>query len=246
MFYFLCNRITTLVANLKTRRMSTETKIWHLENFNLFDTLSAYEKIEMSTKAKHSNIKKNEYIYFPEDPSSSIFFLKKGRVKIGSYSDNGKEIIKAILNPGEVFGELSLIGQEKRNDFAISLDNGLVVCSLAMKDMEKMIEKNPLIGIKVTKLIGFRLQKIERRFESLVFKDARTRIVDFIIDMGHEKGKAIGKEILVNHNLTHMDIANLTATSRQTVTTILNELKEKNAIHLERNKFLIRDIDTLK
>ena len=103
-----------------------------------------------------------------------------------------------------------------------------------------------MIGIKVTKLIGFRLQKIERRFESLVFKDARTRIVDFIIDMGHEKGKAIGKEILVNHNLTHMDIANLTATSRQTVTTILNELKEKNAIHLERNKFLIRDIDTLK
>jgi len=226
--------------------MSTETKIWHLENFNLFDTLSAYEKIEMSTKAKHSNIKKNEYIYFPEDPSSSIFFLKKGRVKIGSYSDNGKEIIKAILNPGEVFGELSLIGQEKRNDFAISLDNGLVVCSLAMKDMEKMIEKNPLIGIKVTKLIGFRLQKIERRFESLVFKDARTRIVDFIVELGREKGKEIGKEIWVKHNLTHMDIANLTATSRQTVTTILNELKEKNAIHLERNKFLIRDIDTLK
>jgi len=226
--------------------MSTETKIWHLENFNLFNTLSAYEKIEMSTKVKHSNVKKNEYIYFPEDPSASIFFLKKGRVKIGSYSDSGKEIIKAILNPGEVFGELSLIGQEKRNDFAISLDNGLIVCSLAMQDMEKMIEKNPMIGIKVTKLIGFRLQKIERRFESLVFKDARTRIVDFIIELGKEKGKEIGKEILVKHNLTHMDIANLTATSRQTVTTILNELKEKNAIHLERNKFLIRDIDTLK
>tara|TARA_B100000809_G_scaffold259526_1_gene304721 strand:- start:6213 stop:6893 length:681 start_codon:yes stop_codon:yes gene_type:complete len=226
--------------------MSTETKIWHLENFNLFNTLSAYEKIEMSTKVRHSNVKKNEYIYFPEDPSASIFFLKKGRVKIGSYSDSGKEIIKAILNPGEVFGELSLIGQEKRNDFAISLDNGLIVCSLAMKDMEKMIEKNPMIGIKVTKLIGFRLQKIERRFESLVFKDARTRIVDFIIELGKEKGKEIGKEILVKHNLTHMDIASLTATSRQTVTTILNELKEKNAIHLERNKFLIRDIETLK
>ncbi|NQX98431.1 MAG: Crp/Fnr family transcriptional regulator [Flavobacteriales bacterium] len=226
--------------------MSTETKLWHLENFNLFKTLSILEKIKMSTKAKHTKMKKNEYIYFPEDPSSSIFFLKKGRVKIGSYSDNGKEIIKAILNPGEVFGELSLVGQEKRNDFAIALDNNLVVCSLGMKDMEEMIEKNPLIGIKVTKLIGFKLQKIERRFESLVFKDARTRIVDFIVDLGQEKGKAIGKEILVKHNLTHLDMANLTATSRQTVTTVLNELKEKNMLHLERNKFLIRDIDSLK
>ncbi len=99
--------------------MATETKIWHLENFNLFKTLSEFEKVKMSTRVKHSKMKKNDYIYFPEDPSSSIFFLKKGRVKIGTYSDNGKEIIKAILNPGEVFGELSLVGQEKRNDFAI-------------------------------------------------------------------------------------------------------------------------------
>jgi len=226
--------------------MATETKLWHLENFNLFKTLNAFEKVKMSTKVKHNKMKKNEYIYFPEDPSSSIFFLKKGRVKIGSYSDNGKEIIKAILSPGEVFGELSLVGEEKRNDFAIALDNDLVVCSLGMKDMEDMIEKNPLIGLKVTKLIGFRLQKIERRLESLIFKDARTRIIDFITELGREKGKAIGKEILVKHNLTHLDMANLTATSRQTVTTVLNELKEQNLIHLERNKFLIRDIDNLK
>ncbi len=226
--------------------MSTETKLWHLENFNLFKTLSAYEKIKMSTKVKHNKMKKNEYIYFPEDPSSSIFFLKKGRVKIGTYSDSGKEIIKAILNPGEVFGELSLVGQDKRNDFAIALDNDLVVCSLGMKDMEDMIEKNPMIGIKVTKLIGFRLQKIERRFESLIFKDARTRIVDFIIELAKEKGTPIGKEILVKHNLTHLDMANLTATSRQTVTTVLNELKEQDLIYLERNKFLIRNLDNLK
>jgi CRP/FNR family cyclic AMP-dependent transcriptional regulator len=235
----------TLVQTFKTRTMSTETNLWHLENFNLFKTLNAFEKVKMSTKVKHNKMKKNEYIYFPEDPSSSIFFLKKGRVKIGTYSDNGKEIIKAILNPGEIFGELSLVGEDKRNDFAMALDNDLVVCSLGMKDMEDMIEKNPLIGLKVTKLIGFRLQKIERRLESLIFKDARTRIIDFIVELGHEKGKAIGQEILVKHNLTHLDMANLTATSRQTVTTILNELKEQNLIHLERNKFLIRDIDKL-
>ena len=226
--------------------MATETKLWHLENFNLFKTLSALEKITMSTKVKHDYLKKNEYIYFPEDPSSSIYFLKGGRVKIGTYSDSGKEIIKAILTPGEVFGELSLAGEEKRNDFAIALDNKITVCSLSLEEMEAMIAKNPLIGLKITKLIGFRLQKIERRLESLVFKDARSRIIDFIIDLGNEKGKTIGKEILVKHNLTHAEIANLTATSRQTVTTVLNELKEQNQIHLERNQFLIRDINNLK
>jgi len=226
--------------------MSTETNLWHLENFNLLKALSVMEKLKMAKKVKDSKMKKNEYIYFPEDPSSSIFFLKKGSVKIGTYSDSGKEIIKAILGPGEIFGELSLVGEGKRKDFAMTLDNDVVLCAMRMKDMEEMMEGNSMLGLKVTKLIGFRMQKIERRLESLIFKDARSRIIDFIVDLGREKGKDIGKEILVKHNLTHMDMANLTATSRQTVTTVLNELKEQNLIHLERNKFLIRDIDNLK
>lgn len=225
--------------------MSTETKLWHLENFNLFKTLSAAEKIKMSTKVTHKKMKKNDYVYFPDDPSSSIYFLKGGRVKIGTYSDDGKEIIKTILEPGEVFGELGLVGEENRKDFAIAMENNVTLCALGIDDMEDMMEKNSMLGMKVTKMIGFRLQKIERRLESLIFKDARTRIIDFIVDLGNEKGKPIGKEILVKHNLTHQDIANLTATSRQTVTTVLNELKDKNLLYLERNKVLIRDIEML-
>lgn len=226
--------------------MSPESKLWHLENFNLLKALSILEKMKMAKKARDSSVKKNDYIYFPEDPSSSIFFLKKGRVKIGSYSDDGKEVIKAILEPGEIFGEMSLVGESKRKDFAKALDNNVRLCTISMSDMEEMMKGNSGLSLKVTKLIGFRLQKIERRLESLIFKDARTRIIDFIVDLGREKGKDIGNEKLVKHHLTHQDIANLTATSRQTVTTILNELKDQNLIHLERNQFLIRDIEKLK
>lgn len=225
--------------------MSVETKLWHLENFNLLKALSIIEKMKMAKKIRDSKIKKNEYIYFPEDPSSSIYFLKKGRVKIGTYSDEGKEIIKTILGPGEVFGELSIVGEGKRKDFAMALDKEVVICALSLEDMQEMMGNNSGLSMKVTKLIGFRLQKSERRLESLIFKDARTRIIDFIKDMAEEKGRAIGKEILVKHFLTHQDIANLTATSRQTVTTVLNDLKEKNLLHLERNQFLIREIDQL-
>ena len=225
--------------------MSTETKLWHLENFNLLQALSTMEKMKMAKKITDSNIEKNEYIYFPDDPSSSVYFLKKGRVKIGTYSDDGKEIIKTILGPGEIFGELSLVGEGKRKDFAIALDNNVRLCAMGIDDMEEMMGKNSGLGLRVTKLIGFRLQKVERRLESLVFKDARTRIVDFIRDLGRENGQAIGKETLVKHNLTHQDMANLTATSRQTVTTVLNELKDNDLIYLERNKFLIRDLERL-
>jgi CRP-like cAMP-binding protein len=210
------------------------------------ESLSSDEKMKMAEMIRDKSIKKGEYIYFPEEASKNIYFLKEGRVKIGSYSDDGKEIIKAILQPGEIFGELSLVGEEKRIDFAQAMDNKVVICSMQMQDMEMMMQKNASLNFKVTKLIGFRLRKVERRLESLIFKDARTRIIEFIKDMAQEQGKKIGSEILVKHFLTHQDIANLTATSRQTVTTVLNDLKEKDLIYMERNKFLIRDIDKLE
>jgi CRP/FNR family cyclic AMP-dependent transcriptional regulator len=190
--------------------------------------------------------KKGQYIYFPDEPSTTVFFLKEGSIKIGSYSDDGKEITKAILKPGEIFGELSLVGEDIRQDFAQALDNEVKICAMSMSDMEAMMEVNPRLSLNVTKLIGLRLRKTERKLNDLVFKDVRTRIVDFLIDLAKEDGTAVGDEIMIKHKLTHQDIANLTATTRQTVTTVLNELKEKDLIYMERKKFLIRNINKLK
>jgi CRP-like cAMP-binding protein len=86
---------------------------------------------------------------------------------------------------------------------------------------------------------------MERRIESLVFKDARTRIVDFIRDMAEERGQKVGFETMIKNHLTHKDIASLTGTSRQTVTTVLNELREENIINFDRRRILIRDMDKL-
>ena len=89
--------------------------------------------MKMAEMIRDQSIKKGEYIYFPEESSKNIYFLKEGRVKIGSYSDDGKEIIKAILQPGEIFGELSLVGEEKRSDFAQAMDNNVIICSMQMQ-----------------------------------------------------------------------------------------------------------------
>ncbi|MCH8330769.1 MAG: Crp/Fnr family transcriptional regulator [Bacteroidetes bacterium] len=226
--------------------MQEGTKLWYLENFNLFEGMKSSEMMKLGEMTSMRSITKRQHIYFPDDPSKTIFFLKKGRVKLGSYTEDGKEMIKFILNPGEIFGELGLAGEEKRTDFAEALDDDTMLCAVGVRDMEMMMEMNPKLNLKVTKLIGFRLRKIERRLESMFFKDVRTRIIDFLKELAEDKGRKLGQEIVVEHRLTHQDIANLTATSRQTVTTILNELKEKNLIHINRKSLIIRSIDKLK
>ena len=225
--------------------MSENSKLWYLENFNLFESMSGKEMKMVAEQTKMKEWGKGQYVYFPEDPSTSIFFLKKGRIKIGSYSEDGRESIRAVINPGEIFGELALVGEDKRNDFAQALDDGVLICAMSMKDMESLMESNNKLSIKVTKLMGLKLRRTETKLNDLLFKDARSRIVEFVKVMAIEQGKKIGDEIMVKHPFTHQDIANLTASSRQTVTTVLNELKEKNLLYMERKKFLIRDVDKL-
>lgn len=79
----------------------------------------------------------------------------------------------------------------------------------------------------------------------LTFKDSRSRIVDLLKEMATKYGQAVGHESL-KHALTHQDLADLTATSRQTVTTVLNDLKKKDLLYMERGKLLIRDLKRLR
>ena len=80
----------------------------------------------------------------------------------------------------------------------------------------------------------------------VITKSARTRLIEFICDMAEERGKKVGTEILIKHHLTHQDIANLNAISRQKTTAILNDLRDENLINFDRNSFLVRDLAKLK
>ncbi len=200
----------------------------------------------MADKHTYNLYKKDEFIYFPDEQATHIYMIVAGRVRIGHYQDDGREIVTAILSTGEIFGELAMAGEEKRKDYAQAIDSNTTICPLSLIELKELMLENRELSFKVLKLIGLRLMKLERKLELLVFKDARTRIIEFLRDAASWKGKKVGFETMIPTRLTHKDIASLTGTSRQTVTTILNELKEKNLINFDRKKILIRDLDSLK
>ncbi|NOX65003.1 MAG: Crp/Fnr family transcriptional regulator [Chlorobi bacterium] len=220
--------------------MADKSKLWYLENFNLFEGLDQSTMKRLNTITSMQEIKKSQPIYFAQDPSNSIFFLKKGRVKLTRTSPDGKEMIVALINPGEVFGEMSIVDADERTDYAITMDECLI-CAISKNDFREFIEKNPALNLKLTKLIGFRMRKYSERIEGLIFKDAQQRVISFILNLAEEQGKTIGDEIFVKPFLTHQDIASLTACSRQTVNAILTSLREDNLIDFDRRKLIIKN-----
>ncbi|KAA3638835.1 MAG: Crp/Fnr family transcriptional regulator [Bacteroidetes bacterium] len=225
--------------------MSETQSLWYLENIDVTNMLCPKKQAAGHVeKHLHRRFKKGEYIYLPDEHSDKMYFLTEGRVKIGTYSSSGKEITKAILGVGEVFGEMAIIGEGKRRDFAYAMDDA-EMCVLTVSDMKALMRDNSKISMFMVKLLGDRTRRMEKRLESLVFKDSRTRIVEFLHNLAMEKGRRIGYEREVRNFITHQEIANLTATSRQTVTTVLNELRNKNILIFNRRRMLVRDMDLL-
>ncbi len=221
---------------------------WYFEdkNFSNFFCMPKVRQMEYKLSQREKTFGKGDFVYFIGDTSDNVYMIKQGRVKIATYSDDGKEIVKTILTAGEVFGELALTDETDRNDFAQVMDTDTIICPLTITDMKNLMADDQELSFKIFRMIGFRMRKLERRIELLISKDARTRIVEFLKDLAYEKGKKVGFETLIKNHLKHQDIASLTGTSRQTVTTILNELKEKNLINFDRRRILIRDLDKLK
>ncbi len=221
-----------------------DQSLWYLENIDVTGIFCPQKLGGAKDTHVQKNFKKGDYIYVQEEHADKIFFLMEGRVKIGNFSGDGKEITKAILAKGEVFGELSLVGENKRREFAFAMED-TVVCVISVEEMSGLMKEYSGLSMFLMRIMGNRALQMEQRLESLVFKDSRTRIIEFLTDLADKRGQRVGYEMLVRKFITHQEIANLTATSRQTVTTVLNELRNKNIITFNRRRLLIRDMEKL-
>ena len=143
---------------------------WYFESINLFKILCPHKYPAYKKEHTFNNYKKSDYIYFEEDAANKIYLIDRGKVKIGYYTEDGKEIIKAILTKGEMFGEKAILGVEKRNEFAQSIDDSTLICPISKDTMYSLMRDNASISFKVYKFIGIRIKRLERRLQLLLFK----------------------------------------------------------------------------
>ena len=216
-----------------------------IEQIEFFNCLSESEKQFLAERSEIKLKGRYNYIYLSDEPSTHVNILLKGTIKIGTHSADGKEIIKSIIHPQAMFGEMCLMGQEKRVDFAKTMNSGVEYFTVSNKVFSQLMKSNRELNDNFMDIIGKRLTQAESRLESLIFKDARSRIIDFLKDSLDKRGRKVGFEMMFKHSLTQQDIANLTGTSRQTVTSVLNELKKENLIYFTRNSILVRDVAKL-
>ncbi len=210
--------------------------------------LNEYQQC-IANPPKVKQYKRSMYIYKPEEVANEIYIVKKGVVKIifPDLRNNNptNQITKSLLSVGHFFGEMILVGERVRKDYAFTIEE--TELEIYTRDVfQLLLQKKPCLQNLVLQHLGKKLMTIEKRFAAIILQDAQSRIINFLLELARDKGVKVGFDIMINQFLTQQEIANYTATARQTVSTVLNRLRDKNLIYYTRKKLLIRDLSLLE
>lgn len=208
--------------------MKTITKYWFLEGFNIFKKLGAINMMKISDVMEMNTVERGKSIELFGENKNSVFFLKKGSVKI---VDNTKNTVKHIIKRGEVFGDLALYNKKAASEEVAYALEECVICYIESEKMMDLMDEHKSLKNKIFKVYGLRIEKLERRLDDLLYKDSSTRIREFIYGYLEEFGeKNESGESVAKNLLTHKDISNLTNTSRQTVSNVMSTMRKEGLI----------------
>jgi CRP/FNR family cyclic AMP-dependent transcriptional regulator len=219
-------------------------KLWYLKRCDLFERLTPDElrRVELASRARA--FPRNSPIYLPADETDSVFLLASGRAQICHIHSDGKQSILAFIDPGELFGELALFEPGQREEYAEAAEPSTVVM-IPGDEMRRLMAAHPDVTLGITKLIGLRRRRIERRLKNLLFLSNRERITHLLLELAEQYGRRTPEGVQLGIRLSHQELANVVGSTRETVTVILGELQNEGLIAVGRRKVTLLRPDAM-
>lgn len=187
-----------------------------------------------------------DFIFTQGEPGDALFFVVTGRVKISVMAADGREKIIKIMEPGHVFGEVVLFDSGPYPASAQAMD-ACQVGILRNEDLYEMLREHDDLAISLLQLLAKRLKMTQRQLQDLALKDVYTRVAQLLLELAENEGiKLPCGSVQLTLRLTREEMAQMTATSRETLTRMLSELRQQGIISVERNQVHIPSLARLR
>jgi CRP/FNR family transcriptional regulator len=227
--------------------MSAEDKMLLIRNYDLWCHLTDEDYEALNVEHHVMEVPKGEYIYFEAYNHNKIYFVKEGYIRIGHIDSEGNEKVMEIIQKGELFGQFTLERSNLHGEFAQAYKQDVSLCAFYIEDFEKLLKKRPDLALRYSKQVGAKLRTIENRLLNLLNKDVKTRLAHFFWQLVENKlGETLPEGFCIPNYLKHEDIANLIGSSRQTVTTMINELEAEGILSYDRQQICFLNVKNLQ
>ncbi len=211
------------------------SKLNALQQIPFFLEFSKEELEPLSKKLRIKNYAKNTIILTEGDESTSVYFILEGSVRVYIENEQGREVTLNEINEGETFGELALFCNTPRTA-SILAKNKCKVLLINKNDFIEFYSNNPKAAQKIVLSMATTIKKLTKDLENFALNNVHRRVVRALLDHSiNIDGRRIVK------GLTHKDIANLVASSRETVSRVIHDLKKDGLIQVKNGKINIKE-----
>jgi CRP/FNR family transcriptional regulator, cyclic AMP receptor protein len=192
-----------------------------------------------------SHLERGDILFREGDRGDRIYVIGEGKIKLGRSSVDGRENLLAILGPGEMFGELSLFDPGPRTATATAIAETQLI-DLGHEDLDSFLLGRPAVAANLLAALARRLRRTNEALADLVFTDVPGRVAKALLDLSTRFGRPADDGILVAHELTQEELAQLVGASRETVNKALADFATRGWIKLEARAVLLTDVDRLQ
>ena len=188
--------------------------------------------------------KRQSLVYSSGDQSSRVYFICSGEVKISRYTPDGRELPLDHIGAGMVFGEMEILLEKSRESQAVARSD-LIVYALDEETLLELMATNPDFGLWLNRQMGARQARLETRLESLLFKSANGKVAQVLLNLALDYGQTTPEGTFIEYPITHQEIGNLIATTRETVSYAFMDFRQLGLISTRQRRTIVHDLERL-
>lgn len=211
----------------------------------LFAALDDEAASALQQSMTSSRLERGDILFHEGDQGDRLYVIREGKIKLGRTSSDGRENLLAILGPGEMFGELSLFDPGPRTATATAVAETQLI-GLGHDNLQTFLSNRPEVAATLLAALARRLRRTNETLADLVFTDVPGRVAKALLDLSSRFGRPAEEGILVAHDLTQEELAQLVGASRETVNKALADFATRGWIKLEARAVVLIDVERLK
>ena len=211
----------------------------------LFSALDDEASRALQAEMTRTRMERGDVLFREGDRGDTLYVIAEGKIKLGRSSPDGRENLVAVLGPGEMFGELSLFDPKPRTMTATAVAETQLL-GLGNESLTAVLTGRPEVSKALLGALAQRLRRTNEHLADLVFTDVPGRVAKALLDLADRFGRQLDNGILVSHDLTQEELAQLVGASRETVNKALADFATRGWLKLEARAVLLLDVERLR
>ncbi|MCB1189199.1 MAG: Crp/Fnr family transcriptional regulator [Leptospiraceae bacterium] len=190
-------------------------------------------------------IKDSDMVFCEHEPGKELYIIQGGRVKITKIVNNN-EVMLAVLNPGDIFGEMAILDNKPRSASAIATGD-VDVLAINKANFENMVKSQPQLATKIITLLSERIWIAYKQLANLLLKDPQARLADTLLTLAEKNKVKIAAKAYYNFEIGVGDLLKMVGLAEHRDENLLLGLMAKNKfLKLDQGKIKCTDLGELE